>query len=469
MTILANQTIARSGKYTRPTAKFAKTSSSGLESTPIANLDVILAYASTVPVTVHYAVTSASALEGFDYTIDSGPLVFQPGETTKPIVLHIVDDALNEANETVKVSLVAADQASITASAYHIYTITDNDPIPTVQFRRANSNCLEAYSPANIEVYLSAPTGRSVTLNYGPTGGTATGGGVDYTLAAGKLTFSVGPDGATRTSLPIPVAITKDSVVDPDETVIVGLSSPTYATLGPIASHTMTIAEMASGPTAQFTIGSSPESVAVVTMMVSLTHPYPQAVSIPYAATGGSAAYGVDYALPAGNLEIPAGDTYGVITMQVIDDNLVEANESVTVTLYPPEGVALAMPSTFTYTILDDDAERPTVGFKLSSTNGLENVSPANLEVRLSKPAGQTITVAYTVTGGSATGGGVDYTLANGTLSFSAGTISKFISPAIVNDTLVEPDETIQVTLSSPSGATLGPIISHSYTIQNND
>jgi len=41
----------------------------------------------------------------------------------------------------------------------------------------------------------------------------------------------------------------------------------------------------------------------------------------------------------------------------------------------------------------------------------------ANLAVALSTVSGKTVTVDYTVGGGTATGGGVDYTLANGTLT----------------------------------------------------
>ena len=58
---------------------------------------------------------------------------------------------------------------------------------------------------------------------------------------------------------------------------------------------------------------------------------------------------------------------------------------------------------------------------------------------------------------GTATGSGTDYTLANGTLTIGAGSTSGTITIAsIVNDTLDEPNETVIVTLSNPSNATLG-------------
>ena len=58
------------------------------------------------------------------------------------------------------------------------------------------------------------------------------------------------------------------------------------------------------------------------------------------------------------------------------------------------------------------------------------------------------MTVNYAVTGGTATGGGVDYTLANGTLTFAPAVTSQNITLSVVDDSLDEEDETIEITLS---------------------
>jgi len=39
----------------------------------------------------------------------------------------------------------------------------------------------------NLAVTLSSASEKTVTVNYSATGGTATGGGVDYTLTSGTL------------------------------------------------------------------------------------------------------------------------------------------------------------------------------------------------------------------------------------------------------------------------------------------
>ena len=70
---------------------------------------------------------------------------------------------------------------------------------------------------------------------------------------------------------------------------------------------------------------------------------------------------------------------------------------------------------------------------------------------------------------GTATGGGTDYTLANGTLTIAAGDTSGTITIAsIVDDALDESDETVIVT-HNPTNATLGSDDTHTYTITDNE
>ena len=96
------------------------------------------------------------------------------------------------------------------------------------------------------------------------------------------------------------------------------------------------------------------------------------------------------------------------------------------------------------------------VDFNTTSSNQAESVSSQPITVDLSAASSQNVTVDYAVTG-TATGSGTDYTLANGTLTIVAGSTSGTITIAsIVNDTLDEANETVIVTLSNPSNATLG-------------
>ncbi|MCK0145959.1 hypothetical protein MWU78_09910, partial [Arenibacter sp. F26102] len=110
-----------------------------------------------------------------------------------------------------------------------------------------------------------------------------------------------------------------------------------------------------------------------------------------------------------------------------------------------------------------------TVAFSTTASSGLESVSSAALAVSLSAASGSNVSVNYAVTG-TATGGGTDYTLADGTLTILAGDLTGNISIAgIVDDLIDELDETVVVTLSSPTNATLGTNTVHTYTILDND
>ena len=120
-----------------------------------------------------------------------------------------------------------------------------------------------------------------------------------------------------------------------------------------------------------------------------------------------------------------------------------------------------------THTITNDDGA-PTVAFNVTSSSETEATGNQNLAVDLSAASGQAVTVSYTVTG-TATGSGVDYTLANGTATIAAGSTSTNIVLAIVEDALDETNETVIVTLSSPSNASLGTNTVHTLTITDDD
>src|ERR1041384_329789 len=68
------------------------------------------------------------------------------------------------------------------------------------------------------------------------------------------------------------------------------------------------------------------------------------------------------------------------------------------------------------------------------------------IEVTVSKAMPTDLPIQYEVAG-TATGGGVDHGLASGTVVLPAGQTSVRILVPIVNDSVVEPAETVQVTL----------------------
>ena len=80
-----------------------------------------------------------------------------------------------------------------------------------------------------------------------------------------------------------------------------------------------------------------------------------------------------------------------------------------------------------------------------------------------------TASVDYATSDGTATAG-ADYTTASGTLTWAAGnTNSQTFSIPLLDDSLVEGDETVILTLSNPVGAVLGAPADSVLIIRDND
>ena len=88
---------------------------------------------------------------------------------------------------------------------------------------------------------------------------------------------------------------------------------------------------------------------------------------------------------------------------------------------------------------------------------GLNATAVVTVNLDVAPAAGKTVTVKYTIAGGTATAGS-DFTAATGTLSFAAGKNTATITVPITDDLIVEGDETFTVQLSDATGnATISP------------
>src|SRR5690606_32828485 len=128
-----------------------------------------------------------------------------------------------------------------------------------------------------------------------------------------------------------------------------------------------------------------------------------------------------DYTLANGTITFAALDTNENISIVILDDALAEGDETIIITLSNPSGVILGTTTVHTHTIVDDEGA-PQVYFQAATSSSDEDVGSHTIPVIMSVADGAPVTVDYTVEGSStATGGGVDYTLANGTLTFAIG------------------------------------------------
>jgi hypothetical protein len=107
--------------------------------------------------------------------------------------------------------------------------------------------------------------------------------------------------------------------------------------------------------------------------------------------------------------------------------------------------------------------------FSAATYSGAENGGNVTITVTRTANTNVAASVNYATSNGTATSGS-DYTAATGTLSFAAGETSKTFVVPMINDTVVETPETVNLTLSGPTGgATLGTPSTAVLTIISDD
>jgi hypothetical protein len=339
---------------------------------------------------------------------------------------------------------------------------------PTMQFSTVSGTGFETTNAAvTATLNYVAKTAVSATVN------TANGSAVapgDYTaISGGTVTIAAGSSTAV-----VNVTVSNDLALESDETFTVTLSAPTGGVnLGVNSVYTHTIHDDDNARKINFSLASSNGNENVTAVTITVEDAPLDAInptSVDYFVSGGTATGGgVDFTLASGTATIPANSASVTIPITVVDDALFETNETIIVTMINPVNCNLNTTNTVhTYTIIDNDLS-PSVAFSTTSSSGVESVSPVNMTVTLSAISGAATTVDYAVTGGTATNGGVDYTLTAGTLTIPANSLTGTLSATIVNDAINELPETFIVTLSSPTNATLGANTTFTYSIIDND
>ncbi|OQX01639.1 MAG: hypothetical protein BWK80_59560, partial [Desulfobacteraceae bacterium IS3] len=158
-------------------------------------------------------------------------------------------------------------------------------------------------------------------------------------------------------------------------------------------------------------------------------------------------------------------------TVSIINDSVTEGNETVNLTLSNPAGAALGSPGSAVLTIADDDIpQRGQLQFNAASYSVNESGGSVTITVTRTGGSSGAVGVSYSVGGGTAAVG-QDYSATSGTITFADGdTADKTFSISILNDGVIEGNETVNLTLSNPTGgAALGSTVSAVLTIADDD
>lgn len=205
-------------------------------------LTLTLNQATSSPVTVQADTANATAIAGSDYTaVVAGPVTIPANETTTTTTVPIINDALDEGDETFTVTLSNPSSGLEVNASNDTATVTiqdDGDDPPTVSMDAGTQSVTEATTTINVVVNLSGQgSGLPITVTYSVTDGTATGAGDDYTGTSpiiidagdtsgnitidihgdldyeGNETFTVGITGATTTDQTVTTTAATTTVV----------------------------------------------------------------------------------------------------------------------------------------------------------------------------------------------------------------------------------------------------------------
>jgi alpha-tubulin suppressor-like RCC1 family protein len=276
--------------------------------------------------------------------------------------------------------------------------------------------------------------------------------GTVYTLAAGQSTLN------------IPLSVIDDTLLELNESVTVTLvAGDGYLTAAP-ASATLSILDNDTASVNLSLSATSATEADIIDVIVSSTVSMVSNESVTIAVTSGTADAD-DYTLITTALALPAGSSSASTSLTLTNDTLIEGTESLTLSIVSVSGKLTAAPASATLSILDNDTA--SVNLSLSATS----VAEANtLEVIVSSSVAMITAESVTIAVSGGTADSADYSLSTTSLALPVGSSSASASLTLIDDTLIENTETLELSIVSVSGKlTLGSPVSATLEILDNN
>ncbi len=385
----------------------------------------------TVPLTF-----GGSADGGLDFIVSDNKITIPAGSLSGVLTIDIVDDLLDEEDvESFTVIMGTPTFATKGTPDIHTVNITDNDDPPDVYFTEVGQTVDEGVGNIAATLELSQFSGKDVQVGFSISGTAELTN--DYLASPSPVTIPKGVKNA------VVVVMVVDDVIDEDaEDLTIGIDSVVNATKGSPNEHTVIITDNDLPPTVSFSIDQliAPENIgAKVIIQAVLSAPTAREVTVPYLRAG-TATHGDDYMVTVSPLVFPKMQTSVDVEFTLVDDGLVEPDETVLLEMQMPTNATLASPSDFALTITSA-LPPPVISFQAAGQNVAENVlgNQALVTVVMSNIWTEAIDVPYTV-GGTAIAG-LDYTVPIGPVTIPIGQVSVNIVVTLLNDALDEDNE----------------------------
>ena len=400
-----------------------------------------------------------------DYSVANGTLTFSPGQTSKTVTVSTTDDVIHENDEQVLLVISGPTGGATIADDTGVGTILNNDDGPVMSVSDAS---VTEGGNLVFTITKTGQTQRSTPISYSTANGTATIG--DYAEVPTPAEIVFGHSEYTKT---VSIATTNDPVYEVDETILFNLSIPKHgATIGdgqgigtivdndPVPSFSVSDAVATEGGNLVFTISRSvPSSVPHV---ISYT-------------TGHGTAKGPDYYGEASTITILPADTSQTVSIQTKTDSIYEGPETIRFTLLDVSNAATISDEQGIGTINDANIA-PAFGVNdVSVSEGGDLIFTVMMTVESVSTHEVSFATAQSETYPAHLSTGVfpqahdDYSVANGTLTFSPGQTSKTVTVSTTDDVIHENDEQVLLVISGPTGGATIADDTGVGTILNND
>ena len=440
---------------------------------------------SGVAVSVDYALAGTAS-----FAFPNGSVTLGPGVAPSAnVTLTPVNDAFVEGPETATMTVTAGTQYTGTPNT--TLTIADND---TATITVSSAGAPNETGPVNgtYTITVTPQPQNAMSVNLSLSGAAQFGAGSDYTIAGAAVTSPAGGAGPWLGTVNIPggggasvgVIITLNTQDDArveatelatlDATADTLLSDPAYS-VGAPASANLSILDNDTASVSVTSTGTAAEPGTAATYTIATTSELETPVTVSFTMSGSAqATVGGDYNLasaggsftgPGGTAVLPVGSaTNIVVTLMPVNDAIVEATETATLTVLTAGQVTAAAPTNATLNITDDDTVTVTV---TSTGTAAEPATAATFTIQGTGTLETPVTVSFTMSGSA--GNGVDYTLA-GTGTLPVGTNTQaIITLNPIDELRVEATETAQLTLNAGAQVTVGAPASATLNITDND
>ena len=465
-----------------------------------ATLNIELSEAASEDVTLTLTViVGGSADVMVDYDPLLVPVVIRAGALELTVSIRTIDDDFTEATETLVLELSVVDGPAVTGAVDRVtVTIIDDDEAPVVPEMpelpevvvvtatlRVSELSVSEGDTVTLNIELSEPTSEDVTLTLTVVGGSADVM-VDYEPLLVPVVIRAGV-----LELTVSIRTIEDELTEATETLVLELSvvdGP--AVTGAVDRVTVTILdddvpevpELPEVVVVTATLRVSELSVSegdTATLNIELSEAASEDVTLTLTVVGGSADVMVDYEPLLVPVVIRAGVLELTVSIRTIEDDVTEETETLVLELSVVDGPAVTgAVDRVTVTILDDDVpvvpELPevvivTATLRVSELSVSEG-DTATLNIELSEPTSEDVTLTLTVVAGGSADVTVDYEPLLVPVVIRAGLSELTVSIRTIDDDVTEETEIFELVLSVLRGpAVTGTVDSVTVTILDDD